>query len=559
MVPPIRLLCSSALFLLAAGASCLAPDLHTPSDSDGDGWLIDQDCDDSDPTVYPLAVDSYGDGIDQDCDSCLEVSGDGIDRDCDGYPANDDVEATVRDCDDEDPDIHPDAVEECDDVDNDCNGEVDDAWACGPGDCGDGPWGNLDSGCDAVFVSADADSGGDGSQEQPFQSIQEGLDAAVERRAADVVVAAGTYLEALSIGVEHTGLRLAGRCAELVVLDSSLAGSSTAGIEVLTGEAGVSLSGFTVQGSPYMGVLVGAGTAELSHVVVRESGSGIGAYADDPSAPPSVLVEHSEMIDNATVGVFAQDVGTLVELRESSVESTSGSDLGFGVYITTGAQLLAEDSRVQGSEGPAIVVTSDAVLEASGLELLDNEFAAVAIEGAWANLEEVLIRGVEEHVNLGGGCGVYARAEDGSSGLQMQGGSVDATLVAAIWLSGGGSYVLEDSDLAGGTGDPFGSSVRCADGVFATQINDAEDLVLRDNSIHGAVGAGLFLDSATATREGNTWNDNELDLVSQGQGCEGSYDGDDELGSSEICPEWDSPTCELYFSLRLELAEVDED
>jgi len=44
-------------------------DDSTPGCSQPTGYVADQtDCDDSDPSVYPLAGDSYGDGIDGDCD-----------------------------------------------------------------------------------------------------------------------------------------------------------------------------------------------------------------------------------------------------------------------------------------------------------------------------------------------------------------------------------------------------------------------------------------------------------------------------------------------------------
>ena len=38
------------------------------SDQDGDGWPVGADCDDQDASIYPLATETCGDGIDQDCD-----------------------------------------------------------------------------------------------------------------------------------------------------------------------------------------------------------------------------------------------------------------------------------------------------------------------------------------------------------------------------------------------------------------------------------------------------------------------------------------------------------
>jgi cysteine-rich repeat protein len=72
-------------------------------DADGDGFAgvacAGPDCDDSDPTVFPGAVDPAGDCIDQDCDGTGPV-----DADADGYlPAA----CGGDDCNDADPSVHP--------------------------------------------------------------------------------------------------------------------------------------------------------------------------------------------------------------------------------------------------------------------------------------------------------------------------------------------------------------------------------------------------------------------------------------------------------------------
>jgi len=90
------------------------------------------DCDDNDDTVYPAydgepAAEEVCDLEDNDCDGLIPEDADG-----DGYVDGelqeciDDWPAEDLDCDDADPDVHPDATEECvDEVDNDCDGLVD--------------------------------------------------------------------------------------------------------------------------------------------------------------------------------------------------------------------------------------------------------------------------------------------------------------------------------------------------------------------------------------------------------------------------------------------------
>jgi len=91
------------------------------ADNDGDGFTQSQgDCNDSDDSVYPGAVDICGDGIDQDCsgaDLDCPVDPDDIDDDGDGFSEN------QGDCNDSDDEIYPGATEICGDgIDNDCTG-----------------------------------------------------------------------------------------------------------------------------------------------------------------------------------------------------------------------------------------------------------------------------------------------------------------------------------------------------------------------------------------------------------------------------------------------------
>ena len=133
------------------------------------------DCDDTSDLVFPGGDDLPDDGLDQDCNGVDAASCFG-DADADGWGDGDvgvvdpdgnctDDGQTDRsgDCDDGDPDTHPDAVDPPGDgLDQDCNG-IDAAWCYYDGD-GDGF--GVDSGAEpAVDAVCDnpllADQGGD--------------------------------------------------------------------------------------------------------------------------------------------------------------------------------------------------------------------------------------------------------------------------------------------------------------------------------------------------------------------------------------------------------------
>ena len=124
-------------------------------DQDGDGYgnldslviscspifgyvLNGDDCNDSNNEVYPFAFDKC-DSLDNDCDGFIDEDEMPrkwyLDRDGDGYG---DTSITVfacspptgfvpdsLDCNDDDPEVNPAAVEICDGIDNNCNGLID--------------------------------------------------------------------------------------------------------------------------------------------------------------------------------------------------------------------------------------------------------------------------------------------------------------------------------------------------------------------------------------------------------------------------------------------------
>lgn len=98
-----------ALVFVAGCAYVTRGEYEDAWDKDGDGWPLDQDCNDADPAVHPYAADIRGDGCDADC---------GTERDKDGDDWPDDT-----DCAPGDASIHPCQNDDVGDgVDADCSG-----------------------------------------------------------------------------------------------------------------------------------------------------------------------------------------------------------------------------------------------------------------------------------------------------------------------------------------------------------------------------------------------------------------------------------------------------
>jgi hypothetical protein len=86
------------------------------TDLDNDGVQRDQDCNDNDPAVHPGAMEIPNNEVDENCDGILAY-----DRDGDSYLAP----PSGEDCNDSDPDTHPGATEILSDgVDQNCDRTV---------------------------------------------------------------------------------------------------------------------------------------------------------------------------------------------------------------------------------------------------------------------------------------------------------------------------------------------------------------------------------------------------------------------------------------------------
>jgi len=136
------------------------------TDLDGDGYYANQDCDDNNPNVHPGAVEITYNGLDDDCNSATPDD----DLDGDGY-------LLAVDCNDNNPNVHPGAVEiTYNGLDDDCNSATPDDDLDGDGyllavDCNDNnpnvhpgaveiTYNGLDDDCNSATLDNDLDNDG---------------------------------------------------------------------------------------------------------------------------------------------------------------------------------------------------------------------------------------------------------------------------------------------------------------------------------------------------------------------------------------------------------------
>ena len=446
------------------------------SDADGDGFCLDEDCDDSDPEVNP--------DVDEE-----SMGPDNIDNDCDGF---------VDECDEGDPTNTWHSEEVCDGVDNDCDGEVDEdlgeTWY--PDADGDGygdrsqPTASCDP--DAGLVADGSDCDDTDAAVHPgamelcngydddcdVTTIEDGLvtaegvgnQASIQAALGEagdggtVRVCAGTWAEALTITHSVNLEAPAGPESTLLVGDKT---ASVVHINVGT----VTLRGFTISG--------GVGT-DISSESTTLGGGGVLAWNAD-----EVLIEDCVITGNQADyggGVLGPSEG-LLTILDSVISSNHASSAGGGVYLAEGAMERVElfDNSSAASGGG--IYHYENALTLTDCSITDN--AASYGGGLRAFNDSIEASGtVLEGNQAEYGGGAYIRNDAVVSGLEIRDNSGDR---------GGGVYcredcTLTDSTLVGNTATSYGGGMMCRDGVAVLQR------VTIDTSAASG-GAGILQDS----------------------------------------------------------------
>ena len=270
-------------------------------------------------------------------------------------------------------------------------------------------------------------------------------------------------------------------------------------------------------------------------------------------------------IRNNTTGVLVDGDGSHLVINASSIQETR-FPIDDPDSITVSTPIVAQmygsidavDLVVSNNEGPGLIVMTGGSMSCERCTLQDNTFAgAVVVEGASLQINDSVIEDTLASPNLGGGFGIHAENDVAEIELTITNTLVRNNPLAGLWISGTGRYEITNNTISGGEGLTRANHSWCGDAVYVQNhvaaweidnplVNNGIGLLLEGNEIKDGRGAGLFLDNSTATLNGNTYNNNPIDILSQGTNCEEPIEGIDteSVTTQEFCPLYDYNTCD---------------
>lgn len=319
------------------------------------------------------------------------------------------------------------------------------------GPCADGGWGHIDPNGVNIHVRADgSDTGGDGSAEHPFASIEQALKITRTLPAAQRHIAVGPGQFSTHLLLDRStdaGLVIQGCGA-----DSVLVGSSQTPVVDIATSGAVSLAGFALTGG--QGALtVRNGSATIDSVGISQS---------------------------AGIGLVVSGSGTSAELSDVTVSDTQGGGCGWGASFT--------DATVRWSGG--------GVVNATGL--------GIYADNADISLTDVDVADTSTLADGTLGRGLHAQY----SSVEINGGSWPGNHDTSIFLLDPRDSLISNVIIIfPGAGViiifPGAGFVSTGDGIVVKSTDGSSSVDVFDNTILGAPRAGILIDGAEVTMSGN--------------------------------------------------------
>lgn len=322
------------------------------------------------------------------------------------------------------------------------------------GSCGFGAWGRIPIDENTIFVQADAAPDGDGSEAWPFQSLQEGANAAGERGGGLVAVAAGQYTDKLIFGAQHAGVHVVGRCKERVILDGSAWAEGYFLEQALiraTLTSDVSLAGVTIQRAGLGISVVDGGFTIKNSRITQSGGVGFFAYGD-------------------TTWVSAEDL----QIDDAVPREIEGMGYyGIGMFIQAGAELVASrltlhDNVRMGIYGLNSTISLDDTVITQTRPAEQGEYRP-GIDAP--TVDDIL------------GVGIFAVGEAGEMTLSVRNTHVEGNAQGGIFLSHTNATLdnVEIRDTWMDARHPHGGGLLVSDSSTVV----ANDLTVEDNDYSG--------------------------------------------------------------------------
>ncbi|UQA55232.1 right-handed parallel beta-helix repeat-containing protein [Polyangium aurulentum] len=384
-----------------------------------------------------------------------------------------------------------------------------------------------------VHVSATSGSAtGDGSEQRPFASIQQGIDAAPAGGA--VLVMPGTYKENLRIDKPVQVLGTEASCPSSTA-NIILQSTEPRAIEI-KGANGVVLRGLHIEKPLGAGIVVSGGEARVESSIIEgavaNGEEGFGLLATDDA---SIILQNNAISGSALGGVVVRGAkgiilqseildgkgqGGIVLERASgpvTIEKTlvaRNQQAGIAVLSSKAIILQSEvmdtigtggSSRAEGIvvaelvEGGVSMGTADAQIE--GNTISGNDRTGVVFAG---NTRGIILQnnlvGNGDNTAFGAGIWLQGGAGADSGGIRIEGNTLGENHFVGIGVtSGSRAIILQKNNISGTLGDTWmneaGIAVSLGDGIGV--FKDAR-VEITGNDIERNARAGIVLDAASA-------------------------------------------------------------